>query len=196
MKRLVIMGCLVLVACGAGPRALSSEETVRLANVRVSNHAVRFASMDARVPTAAGVLRLVGRMDFVSRIGSAALSTEGRMDTAAGGELQWSPELLAVRQGPDWQYRPLQKGAELDTVLVLLTSISAERPDEVPDSARWLRSDSAGGVAVDVFDTGSLTYWVDSAGRLMRLDAKIGDQTATVSFQPGAAPFETLPDLR
>ncbi|MCE7005407.1 hypothetical protein LWC34_21620 [Kibdelosporangium philippinense] len=182
MKRLVILSCLLLTACG-GPRALSSEEATRLAGVRVVNHSARVVGMDARVPTAGGALRLVGRLDFAARTGEATLSTEGRTDEAAGGSLQWNPSSLAVRQGGDWQYRPLQQGAELDTVLILLTSITATQPDQVPSSARWLRSDSVAGVAVDVFDTGSLTYWVDSAGRLMRLDAKISDQTATITFK-------------
>jgi hypothetical protein len=195
VKRLVILLCLVLVGCG--PRTLSADEAARLANVRVANHVARFSSVDARVPTAGGVVRLVGRIDFVSRTGSAALTTEGRSDPASGGDLQWNAEVLAVRQGSSgWQYRPLQQGAELDTVLVLLAGLSSDRPDDVPDSARWLRSDTVGGTAVDVIEDGRLTYWVSDAGQLTRLDAQVGDQTAAITFTPGAAPFETLPDLR
>nr|WP_042183636.1 hypothetical protein [Kibdelosporangium sp. MJ126-NF4]CEL15670.1 hypothetical protein [Kibdelosporangium sp. MJ126-NF4]CTQ93595.1 hypothetical protein [Kibdelosporangium sp. MJ126-NF4] len=198
MKRLVILGCLVLAACGGGPRALSDVESARLAHVRVGNYSARYSAVEARVPTGGGVLLLSGRVDFVGRVGSVSWRTEGRSDAASAGELQWGAELVAVRSGGDWQLRPLQQGAELDTVLVLLTGLGAENPDAVRD-ARWVRSDSVGGVDVDVIDNGGrLVYWVDRDGRLVRLDARIGDrsESATVTFHLGGGAFDVLPDLR
>jgi hypothetical protein len=211
VKRLVMLGCLLLAACGAPePRAVTGREAERLAQVRFNNYSSRVSSVDARIPSPAGTLLLSGRMDFVSHVGYVTMSTEGRRDAASAGLLQWGPALMAFREGVEpaadlpqdgWQYRPLQQdGSELDAALLLLINIAADRPDDaqaLERSARWLKSDQVSDQAVDVLDTGRLTYWVDHAGQLLRLQARLGDQSepAVITFRPGAAPFAALPEL-
>jgi hypothetical protein len=211
VKRLVMLGCLLLAACGAPePRAVSTYEAARLAQVRFNNYSSRVSSVDARIPSPAGALLLSGRIDFVAHVGYVTLNTEGRRDPASAGLLQWGPTLMAFREGvepaadvpPDgWQYRPLQKdGSELDAALLILINMAADRPDDaqaLERSARWLRSDRVGDRTVDVLDTGRLTYWVDQAGQLLRLQARLGEQAepAVITFSSGAAPFAALPEL-
>ncbi|GAA2806230.1 hypothetical protein [Crossiella cryophila] len=217
----------VLMSCArpgdAMPRSLSSAEAERLALVRFINYESRTATVRAAVPSAAGVLVLDGRVDFVEHIGYAAMRTEGRADASSAGLLQWNPEVLAFRAGTGqvaadpvpgngWQVRPIQRaGNDLDTALNLLVNLAADRPDNAQllqqSSARWLRADKVGDTVVDVFEgpqqpgkeaTGRLRYWVAGDGRLHRLEARIGtsEQSALIDFRPNAAPITPIPAIR
>lgn len=217
----------VLMSCArpedAKPRSLRSDEAERLALIRFINYETRTASVQASVPSSGGTLVLDGRVDFVEHIGYAAMRTEGRTDPASAGLLQWSPQVLAFRAGasqsaPDpvpgnnWQVRPIQRaGNDLDTALTLLVNLAKDRPENAQtlqqSSARWLRADKIGGVAVDVFEgpqqpgkeaSGRLRYWVAGDGRLHRVEARIGatEQITTIDLRPGAAPITPIPAIR
>ncbi|MEU5265416.1 hypothetical protein [Amycolatopsis sp. NPDC021455] len=218
MKRLVALAALLLVACGADPqpRPLSAAEAERLALARFANYRFRTENFTATVPTGAGRIALRGRVDFVGNLGYAEMSTDDRHDDASAGLLQWTPSALAFRAGPGqaatdpppadrWQYRPLQQGAELDTALRLVLGLGADRPDNVQllrqSTARWLRTDRVGDTPVDVIDgpqpahqdttkAARVRYWLDPAGLLRRVEARIGDRPdpVVVSFTPAASP--------
>ncbi|MGW0517658.1 hypothetical protein [Crossiella sp. NPDC003009] len=217
----------VLMSCArpedGRPRSLSGAEAERLALVRFINYESRTAAVRAAVPSTSGIVVLDGRIDFVSHLGYAAMRTEGRNDSASAGLLQWSPEVLAFRAGAGqlavdpvpgngWQVRPMQRaGNELDTALTLLVDLAADRPDNAEllrqSSARWLRADRVGEVAVDVFEgplepgkdaNGRLRYWVGGDGRLHRLEARTGagETPAMIDLKPGAAPITPIAAIR
>ncbi|WP_410615891.1 hypothetical protein [Amycolatopsis sp. lyj-109] len=219
MKRLTVLAVVLLVtACGAEaqPRPLSAAEAERLALARFVNYRFRAENFTATVPTGGGVIALRGRVDFVQGLGYAEMSTEGRADEASAGLLQWTPAAVAFRGGPGqaatdppppdrWQYRPLQPGPELDTALRLVLGLGADRPDNVQllrqSSARWVRADTVGTVAVDVIDgpqpahapnavkTARVQYWLDAEGLLRRVEARVGDRPdpVVVSFTPATS---------
>ncbi|RSM46050.1 hypothetical protein DMA12_12250 [Amycolatopsis balhimycina DSM 5908] len=220
MKRLAALAAVLLVAaCGADPqpRPLSTAEAERLALARFANYRFRTENFTATVPTGAGRIALHGRVNFVERLGYAEMSTDGRHDDASAGLLQWTPSAVAFRGGPGqaatdpppadrWQYRPLQQGPELDTALRLLLGLGADRPDNVQllrqSSARWVRTDTVDETPVDVIDgpqpahpqdttkAARVRYWLDTAGLLRRVEARIGDRPdpVIVSFTPAASP--------
>ncbi|WP_410644024.1 hypothetical protein [Amycolatopsis sp. lyj-346] len=220
MKRRTALAVVLLVAaCGADPqpRPLSAAEAERLALARFANYRFRTANFTATVPTGAGRIALRGRVDFVEHLGYAEMSTDGRQDEASGGLLQWTPAAVAFRGGPGqaaadppppdrWQYRPLQPGPELDTALRLVLGLGADRPDNVQllrqSSARWVRADTIGDVAVDVIDgprpaqateapeAARVRYWLDAAGLLRRVEARVGDRPdpVVVGFAPATSP--------
>jgi hypothetical protein len=219
VKRLTALAAVLLVAaCGADPqpRPLSAAEAERLALARFANYRFRTETFTATVPTGAGRIALHGRVDFVGHLGYAEMSTDGRHDDASSGLLQWTPSAVAFRGGTGqaatdpppsdrWQYRPLQQGPELDTALRLLLGLGADRPDNVQllrqSTARWVRADTVGDTPVDVIDgpqpahqdttkAARVRYWLDTAGLLRRVEARIGDQPdpVVVSFTPAASP--------
>ncbi|MEU4522211.1 hypothetical protein AB0F52_26290 [Amycolatopsis sp. NPDC024027] len=145
------------------------------------------------------------------------MSTDGHDDETPAGLLQWTPAAVAFRGGPGpaatdpppsdrWQYRPLQPGPELDTALRLVLGLGADRPDNGQllrqSSARWVRADVVGDIAVDVIDGSQAPataaakaaagprYWLDAAGLLRRVEARTGDRPApvVVSFTPASLP--------
>jgi hypothetical protein len=202
------------------PHSLTAPEAERLALVRYLNYEARIAAVRATVPTGAGTLVLDGRVDFVDHVGHVAFRTEGRIDPASAGILQWNPALVAFRQGrgqraedppaaDGWQLRRLQsEGSELDVVLLVLLNLANDRPDNPQllrqSSARWLRTDTVDGVEVDVFagpaedgETARLTYWVDRDSNLRRLTIRLSgrEAEAALSFSPSSVPLVPLPAL-
>lgn len=161
---------LVLVGCtnSAPPaRSLSAAEAARLAGVRFENYAAGVVSFAGAIPSAAGTLRLAGRLDFAHDVGYGTLTTDGRDLTGSSGVIEWSPVALAflpsarpIATDPppagEWQLRALQAtGGELDAPLRLLLDLGSGHPDNAQllrhSSAEWLRADSVHGTPVDVF---------------------------------------------
>lgn len=227
MKRWLVLA-IVLAACGTGtpePRGLSTTEAERLALVRFTNYTAKNAKFTASVPSPGGKLVLTGRVDFVSHLGYAAMRTDGRTDLASGGLVQWNLTKLAFHGSPtaqavdpppaeNWQLRALQKtGSELDGALRLLVNLASDRPDNAQllqqSTARWLRSDTIDGVAVDVLegpkqegkattsDDARLRYWVDADGKLRRVEARLGDQRefAVFDFHGVGEPLTVIPPI-
>jgi len=227
VKRLLALA-LVLAACGTSapePRGLSTTEAERLALVRFTNYTAKNAKFSGSVPSPGGKLLLTGRIDFVAHLGYAAMRTDGRADLASGGLVQWNLTRMAFHGAPDavavdpppaenWQLRALQKtGSELDGALRLLVNLAADRPDNAQllqqSTARWLRSDTVDGVAVDVLegpkqdgrpataDDARLRYWVDADGGLRRVEARLGDQQefAVFDFHGVGEPLTVIPPI-
>lgn len=217
----------LLAGCSAAgtPQPLTEDQAERLAVLRFSNYQDRLVTVRGTVPSGAGELRLAGRLDFVDHVGYVRLDTPGAGgQQAEHGVLQWSQTVVAYFAGATqdtdpppagrWQLRPLSRaGGELDTALSLLLGLGNDRPDNPQllrqSSARWLRSDTVNGTAVDVFEgprsdggsTGSdaarLRYWLDASAHLRRIEARLGnaDQYAVFDFASGAGAFTVLPQL-
>ncbi|MFC3892652.1 hypothetical protein ACFOWZ_14310 [Lentzea rhizosphaerae] len=197
MRKTVLVLALALVACGPTPRSLTVAEAERLALVRFANYTTGVSAFTASVPSPGGKLLLDGRVDFVNHRGNADMRTDGRDDEFSKGLLQWNLGRVAFAVAPsaDWQVRELQeRGAELDGALRLLVNLGADRPENaqllLQSSARWLRSDKVGDTAVDVFEgpkqqnaaEARVRYWLDSDGKLRRLEAKLGNSEELAVF--------------
>jgi hypothetical protein len=102
-----------------------------------------------------------------------------------------------------------------DTVLGLLLHLGQDRPDNAQllqqSDAQWLRADAVGGTPVDVIrgpssaaasataspkpsgaaSTTCVVYWIDSRGRLLRLDAMLPGSTVRIEIAGTA--FTPLP---
>lgn len=207
MKKTISL-LLLLTACSStpDPRSLTIPEAERLALVRFTNYTTGISAFTASVPSPGGKLVLDGRVDFVNHLGYAGMRTDGRDDQSSQGLVQWnlgrmafamSPSTRAVDPVPvlDWQVRDLQeRGSELDGALRLLVNLGSDRPENaqlvLQSSARWLRSERIGDTAVDVFEgpkpkdaaQARLRYWLDQDGKLLRLEAKLGDQEELAVF--------------
>lgn len=207
MKKTIAL-LLLLTACSSAPdpRSLTIPEAERLALVRFTNYTTGISAFTASVPSPGGKLVLDGRVDFVNHLGYAGMRTDGRDDQSSQGLVQWnlgrmafamSPSTRAVDPVPvlDWQVRDLQeRGSELDGALRLLVNLGSDRPENaqlvLQSSARWLRSERIGDTAVDVFEgpkqkdaaQARLRYWLDSDGKLRRLEARLGDQEELAVF--------------
>jgi hypothetical protein len=212
VKKLVLL--LVLTACGTtpDPRSLTVPEAERLALVRFTNYTAGVSAFTASVPSPGGKLLLDGRVDFVHHLGNAGMRTDGRDDEFSRGLLQWNLGRVAFATAPsaDWQVRDLQeRGSELDGALRLLVNLGADRPENaqllLQSSARWLRPDRVGDTAVDVFEgpkqkdaaEARLRYWLDSDGKLRRLEAKLGnsEELAVFDFTGPGEPVQAIPPL-
>ncbi|MFS8100443.1 hypothetical protein LFM09_25270 [Lentzea alba] len=223
MRKPALALLLVLTACSTAPspRSLTVPEAERLALVRFTNYTTGVSAFTASVPSAGGKLVLDGRVDFVNHLGYAGMRTDGRDDKFSQGLVQWNlgrmafamtPSTKAVDPVPvvDWQVRNLQeRGSELDGALRLLVNLGADRPENpqllLQSSARWLRSEKIGDTAVDVFEgpkqkdaaDARVRYWLDSDGKLRRLEAKLGNQEelAVFDFTDSKQPVEVIPPL-
>jgi hypothetical protein len=228
VKPRLVLAALLIVLTGCGstpePRSLSTGEAERLALVRFTNFVQRSATFTAAVPSPGGKLFLTGRVDFTAHVAYAALRTEGRTDPASAGLLQWNLTTLAFHGGAvadpvdpppttGWQVRELQRtGSELDGALRLLMNLASDRPDNAQlleqSSARWLRTDTVDGAAVDVLegpqqagqpraDDARLRYWVDGDGKVHRLEARLGNQPdfAVFDLKSPGAPIIPIPAI-
>ncbi|MFD9740858.1 hypothetical protein [Umezawaea sp. NPDC059074] len=219
MTRLLLV-VLLLAGCGGppDPRALSDTEAERLALVRFTNYTAKNARFTASVPSPGGTLLLTGRGGIGAPHGEPSRGTDGRVDGASTGLVQWNPARLAYHgaDAPEpidpaptegWQVRAMRRtGSELDGALRLLVDLAADRPENPQllrqSTARWLRSDTVDGVAVDVLEgpaagESRLRYWVDADGRLRRVEARLGDRQdyAVFDLRDGGAAITPIPPL-
>lgn len=208
----------------AEPRPLTTTEAEQLAMVRFTNYSQQTADLTATVPAPGGRLRLTCRIDFVNHLGYAALETEGRTDRDSAGLVLWNLTTMAFHPGKagqvteappadGWQVRALRtSGSELDAALRLMVNLAADRPDNAQllaqSSARWLRTDSIGAVAATVLEgpqpagqapdsqpgDARLRYWLDVEGRLLRVEARLGDQQefAVIDVTGPGGPLPTV----
>lgn len=207
MRRILAVAAVVvalLAGCTAAApsdRALTTEESQRLAIARFTNYDEGVREVVAEVP-GQQPLRLTGWVDFAGHRG---LVSVGTSDGALGelGLYAWTGEMIAARDGavtaaglplPEdgWQIEPLDPTSSvLQNLFVVALSLGSDRPDNPTllqqSDARWLRADEIDGTAVDVISgptsdgpaTGTpdpaaatVRYWIDAKGRLLRVELR------------------------
>ena len=220
-----------------GPRPLTGDQADRLAVSRFLDYQAKGVRFSTTVPTAQGSLPLAGDIDFRRHLGYAAtrLDAGGREQTAV---LQWNgttvqtwldagdglaPPARLPSAKPTGR-RIVAASSGLDTLLVLLLDLGADRPDNAQllqqSDARWLRTDTVDGQRVDVIrgpspaaasagaggssaagssataPTGGTEYWIDATGRLLRFSATIGSTAVTIDLvRTGFTAFPRSPAL-
>lgn len=184
------------------PRPLTDDEANRLAAMRFADYrtGLRF-----RTTTNAG-LSLVGDIDYHRHVGYAMATDAGRTSPVQWSATKlvnwvWPPgaptgEPPAALPTTQTRVRALDATtSDLDALLTILLALGQDRPDNAAlirqDGAMFVRSDTVGGVAVDVLQgprtsgagTASgngLTYWVDATGHLRRVDVVLGRSSAPI----------------
>lgn len=192
-------------AASSGPRALTTAEAERLAVARFLAYQDGSREFRTDITTEGAVVSLHGRVDYRSGVGIAAAATG-----AESAVISWNATTFvgwdAIGDGESIPAQaPLEQGgaraldpeaATLDTVLLLLLGLGADRPDNAQllqqSDAAWLRSDDIDGTGVDVFsgpsDAGSsqrganTRFWVDDRGALLRFEADLPAGTAVIDL--------------
>lgn len=211
LTAVLISVCLVLLAgCGRGPepRTVTAKEADKLAAARFLNYQEGGRSVRVVVPNTTGRMTIDASVDFSEHVGYGVLETEGSNAAGSQGLLQWSTKVVAMRAEPrpplvqpvtppqdGWTARPLRThGASLDTALLLAFSLASDRPDDAQllrqNGARWLRSERVGSTRTDVFedpnrrgaDEHRLRYWLDSAGKMVKVEARLGTAEMPVVY--------------
>jgi hypothetical protein len=152
------------------PRPLNAVEAGRLATMRWHNYRDGRVGLHGTLGRAGEEILITGWIDWQRPL--AYLAVSARQPGPADGLVQAVPGTVAVRPGripldpgppaeppaDGWRVRPTDASrpeeAPLDTVLQLLFTIAADQKDKadlLADSeARWLGTDTIGGVPVDV----------------------------------------------
>lgn len=201
------------------PRALTTDEAERLSVGRFLAFQDGSREFSADVPTADGSVSLHGRVDYREEIGIAAATLDGGAaviswdaDTLVGwvgaGDGTTPPDAPPPTPGAPRDLDPAT--STLDTVLVLVSSLGVDRPENAQllqrSDARWLRDDTVDGVDVDVIagpadaDTGegagTTRFWIDDTGVLRRFEADLPSGTVSVTLRPTAyAAIPRAPEL-
>jgi hypothetical protein len=197
----------------SGPRALTSDETSRLAITRFRNYEAHGRSVTITVPGTAGGLIVTGSVDYRGKLGYGVVHGTGR-DASSDGLIEWTAAAVFVhpmanapghapasppRSG--WYSRPLRSsGSSLDSALTIALSLGSDRPDNAQllsqNGAAWWGRDQVNGHPVDVMTgpssrdragtAGSVRYWVGSDGTMYRTRVSVGSET-----QPVVIDFDT-----
>ena len=206
-----VVGTLLAAGCGSGSSAshakpLTAAQAQELAAVKFNNFTAGVRSIKA---TVAGSQRitLVGWVDFVH--GDAYTAATDTSSSTALGLIAWDATTIAIREDNSkaprlpaptdaWQTATfIPAKSSLNAGLALLLSLAGERADDAvalaQSDARWLRTDTVDGVAVDVFSeatgqTGSSSeYWVSTGGDLLELRSKLSGSHdwSTFTFSAG-----------
>ncbi|MFD4242416.1 hypothetical protein ACFWP3_12585 [Streptomyces sp. NPDC058525] len=205
----------------SAPRPLTAEEADRMALARFTAYRRGTGEVTATVPSGGRTITLTGRIDWRRHQGYAEIRDDAR--PPARELVHWTPGGVAALPRwtgglPDrppasgWEvHRLLPHGSALDSVLLLLLHLGADRPDNAQllarSDARRLRDDRIGAVPVLVA-TGpgapgapagqgrpsSTRYWIDGEGRLLRFQARVASevQWATADL-PATGPAKPLP---
>lgn len=227
MRALVLLTSLLVLLAGCAPaqqwHPVTTEESQLLAATRFHNFDAGTRPFHTELEVQGAALTLDGWIDFVNHVGFARVSGP----TFDPQTLLWGPSMVALKdvdpggQQPStipaptdadgWQIRELDgSGSTLDAVLILLSSLGSERPENPlllqQAGALWLRNDSvevAGEkIEVSVFaaplqdgaltpddpqptpETATVKLWVDAAGLTHRVEALLGTQWVTADFGP------------
>lgn len=198
---------LALTACAAHePRALTNEESERLASVLVNNALTGSRSFTASVPGGDGGQRVQGTMDFRNGRGYAEIDAiEGVTLVLWDGStvgFQDAPEPQLPEQIPasGWTWQPLKADVSpVATTLVMLVSLGTTTADNPllirQNGARWLGEETIDNTEVDIFSgptapsTGAsgsaVRYWVTADGTLERVVAQIGTSDHNIQIDLG-----------
>lgn len=206
-------------------RPITPDEAGRLADTLLNNNEAGGASVTAVVPYGVATISLNGDIDWKDHVGRVHLHSEvtgndtttGTGTGAAGDfDIVWTSTVVvqplagladALRTAglpaASWVSVPLDPTTSpLHVVLGLITSASSIQRDNpiglLSKDIRWLRSDTIDGTAVDVFNLGRSTYWVDASAVLHRIDAQLAstNSTAAITFSShGARTIDTPADV-
>lgn len=192
-------------------RPINPDEAGRLADTLLKNYEAGGASITAVVPYGVATITLTGDIDWRNHVGRVHLHSEVATPGSPGStatpgsadfDIVWTPSAVAQplagladalraagRPAATWVSVPLDPTTSpLHVVLGLIDSASSIQRDNPigllsKDIVR-LRSDTVDGTAVDVFNLGRSTYWVDASAVLHRIDAQLAatNSTATITL--------------
>ena len=190
-------GCTAPTATGA--RGITESEADRLADALYTNFQDGGASFTLSALTTTGAtIAIDGDIDFTKGAGRADFTSTGSdaslVEVAWLGDtvLESIPTLVQLADaggqgGFTWVARAADPQTyEVDAQLAIVRALGSEvreNPQLVRQSgARWLRSDTLRGVAVDVFQYGKNTkYWLAKDGsQLLRFEGNNSDQNSPV----------------
>ena len=206
---------MLLAACTQTPEphALTDAESERLAVARFRNFDAGVRTIEVQLPeSSAGTITLTGWFDWASGAGYAAVTNED----GSLGLVWWSESTIATREQPvdepllpipadGWASGPLDPAnSPFTNILSVVGALGSDRPENPlllrQSDAAWLRTDSIGDIAVDVFtgpsgSTGDESsgepetaprYWLDDTGLMHRVELRLGGSSAwtTVNFGP------------
>lgn len=200
------------------PRAVTSEEAERLAVLRFRNFDAGTRSLRAVYSDSGHEVALDGHYDYAAHAGFATVSVDG----AVADAISWDGAVVAISPDPPaapeageppasvegWTLGPLDpSGSRLETVLALIASLGADRPENplllAQGGALWLREDEIDGARVTVFagpasdgaeqpptttpdpEAAGLRYWVDETGLALRVEIRLAESWATVDLGEG-----------
>ncbi|WP_206025004.1 hypothetical protein [Micromonospora zingiberis] len=179
---------------GPAARELTSAERDRLAVMRVTNYRDLRAGLHVTVGDGTSRTDLLGWVDWARQL--VYLDVGGPGAGPLRGLAQASPTVLVIRPDPaavpapampplipptdGWRVPADQRLAPL---LAMIFALGADRPDPTDQvSGRWVGRDHRNGEDVDILEaappvaepavTGT-RYWLDSAGRLHRLETTV-----------------------
>lgn len=195
------------------PHPLTDAESERLAVARFRNFDAGVRTIEVQLPdSSAGTITLSGWFDWANGVGYAAANNED----GSLGLVWWSETTIATRELPvdeptlpipadGWASGPLDPAnSTLTNILSVIGALGSDRPENPlllrQSDAAWLRTDTIGDLAVDVFagpsgSTGDESsgdpetaprYWLDDTGLMHRIELRLGGSTAwtTVDFGP------------
>ncbi|MFG2292820.1 hypothetical protein [Streptomyces sp. NPDC048603] len=202
------------------PRPLTAEEADRVALARFTTYRRGTGEVTAAIPSRGRTVTLTGRIDWRRHRGYAEIRDDA--EPPARELVHWTTAAVAVHPGwpgglPDrppasgWQvHRLVPRGSALDSALVLLLQLGADRPDNAQllarSDARRLRDDRIGKTPVMVVAgpgapgaptgsgrLGNTRYWIDADGTLLRFKARVGGEARWTSAELPPRPAAPLP---
>jgi hypothetical protein len=208
-----------------GPRALTSDETNRLAITRFRNYQAGGRAVTITVPGTAGGLIIAASIDYRAKIGYGVVRGTGR-DASSDGLIEWTATTVLVHpmanppgEAPvtppqsNWYSRPLRtSGSSLDTSLTVALGLGSDRPDNAQllpqNGAAWAGQDQVDGHQVDVMTgpttgtksgtAGVVRYWIGPDGTMYRVQAEVASQPepVVIDFRAGKyVPVQPVPGL-
>lgn len=202
------------------PRPLTDVEAQDLAIARLTNFETGTGRFRVELTSAGQKMAISGLVDWTRHIGSAVVHTAGSTDDSANLLVQWNLNGVALHPGTvgatddppappadgRWKVRSLaHTGSDLDSTLLLLLNLGADRPDNpqllAQSGAEFLRTDRIDGADVTIVTgpasddgTSRLTYWLDGE-RMRRVEARLGRATEPATIDLTAAGGATIAPL-
>ncbi|MFF0967855.1 hypothetical protein ACWDQO_16980 [Streptomyces sp. NPDC003703] len=192
-----------------GPRALTSDESNRLAITRFRNYQAHGRAVTITVPGTAGALTVTASVDYRGKAGYGVVRGTGR-GTSSDGLIGWTATSVsvhpmanapayapAVPPRSDWYRRPLlASGSALDSSLAIALGLGSDRPDNAEllpqNGAAWQGRDEVGGHRVDIMTgpsaghrsgtAGNVRYWLGPDGTMYRVRVSVGSEPQPVDI--------------